>query len=187
MAGTLVTTRVFIALSVPEQVKVTVSDKLRAIGSAIDQVIPPENWHLTIAWLGETTTIEQHVQRLSVNLPQTFLPTVRLTHLGRGRVKNQLWAYAENSMVLQNIHNEIVARVVALGLPLPDATRERPFIPHIRVADLVVPSIREVGVPDYPLTTSFSFFSLSVYLSRHNLTGGSQYKTIAQIPLTTTS
>lgn len=156
--------RIFIATPVPTQVVQAVQAALPEYQPYTERVVEASRWHLTLLWLGEVENPKQYYSRLRKAIPQQFVPTVRLTHLGRGKRRSQLWAYAEASVNLQNIRTQIIDRLRRMRFPLPDAVLHRPFIPHIHVGDLY-PIVLGIGLADYPLQTSFTIREAHAYRS----------------------
>jgi len=174
-------TRMFIGLPIPQQVVRAVSASFEQYPQFIEQAVPAEKWHLTLLFLGEVDNPRQYYSRLRQPMPQTFLPTVRLTHVGRGRQRDQLWAYAESSQVLLNIRRQVIKRMKKMRFPFASDPRYGEYLPHITVAKLLT-NARGIGLADFPLLTSFAAQEIAVYrsvLTEH----GSTYSIEEVIPL----
>lgn len=172
--ATTVAERLFIAVPLPEHLTSIISDTFRHFPQHIEQAIPSAKWHVTIAWLGEPENPKQYYSRINKPLPQSFVPTVRFTHVGRGRPdRGQLWVYAEPSAVLAGIRQQVLARLKKMRFPLPAETSRTEFTPHVTVAKLFS-QIGHIGIADQALVTSFSFDHLLLYRSRPE-PGGSRY------------
>lgn len=158
--------RLFIALPVPAHVVTTVSAALLQYPNLIAQRVPPERWHITLAWLGTPENPQQYLSRLRKALPQSFVPTIRLTYVGRGRTRTQLWAYAEPSPLLLKIRTTLMDRLKKMRFQWPeDADPHREFVPHVRIASLY-DQVGGVGMADYPLQVSFTVTEAIIYYSR---------------------
>lgn len=180
---TPVRARLFLGLPVPEHVVRQTQAAFPSYAHVIEREVPAEKWHVTLIWLDEVENPAQYHSRLRKPLPQSFMPTVQLTHLGRGRQRTQLWAYAEASAVLLNIRTQLMDRLRVMRFPVPTEEKHRPFVPHITCAHLFE-SIGGVGLADTPLVTSFSVKEVLLYrstLAPH----GSHYTVETHIPLIT--
>jgi 2'-5' RNA ligase len=114
-------------------------------------------------------------------LPQTFVPTVQLTHVGRGLQRSQLWAYADNSALLNNIRSQLLPRLAALRFPIPEKTKNDNFVPHIHVANLFNMA-GGIGLADYPIPASFMIREIQIIRSEKS-SGGTVHHVAGTIPL----
>lgn len=158
------TQRMFIALPVPEAALEKIRDTFGHFANAIESEVPTTKWHVTIAWLGEVYNPAQYMSKLLKPMPQSFVPTVRVTHVGRGHQRQQLWAYTETSTSLLNIRTQIIDRLKKMRFQLPDDSLEENFVPHITVAKLYE-QLGRIGLADYPLLLSFVIDRLLVVRS----------------------
>lgn len=176
------TQRMFIALPVPEIALGKIKGSFSHFANAIEKEVPTNKWHVTVAWLGEVYNPAQYMSRLVKPMPQSFVPTVRVTHVGRGHQRQQLWAYAEASTSLLNIRGQIIDRLKKMRFQLPEDKGQQPFVPHITVAKLY-DQLGRIGLADYPLMLSFVAERLLVV--RSDITAkGVQYITEGEIILT---
>ncbi len=172
--------RVFLAVPAPQHVQESVQGVIPNFAHVTDKMVPGSNWHITLAWLGEVMNPQQYVARLSKPLRQSFTPGFRLMYLGRGRKRDQLWAYVEKNQVLLNIREELLQRLKKMRFPIPAETIKQDFVPHIHVGDFY-PAAGGVGLADVPLTVNFSVPAVILYSSL--LTPqGVQYKPLCEIP-----
>ncbi len=176
------TERLFIGLPIPERVGELLSSTFALYPQYIETQVPRANWHLTLAKLGDVENPKQYYSRLLKPLPQSFVPTVQLTHVGRGRPTRQLlWAFAEPTSVLLGLREQIVKRLKKMRFQFPPGELKQEYIPHITLAHLF-PQVGHVGIADAPTVTSFSVEAINVYRSR-NLNQRSTYDIIDSISL----
>ncbi len=158
-------TRLFLAVPIPEAVVKVLERATHHYPQYIEKALPVENWHLTMVFLGEGENPAQYFGRLQKNLPQTFVPTVSLMHVGRGLQRSQLWAYAHPSTTLLNLRGQLVDRLKHMRFPLPHRDEPSDFVPHVHLADLF-PMSRGIGMADYPVISSFAVKEVNLYRSR---------------------
>lgn len=128
--------RLFFGIEIPQPVKQAIETSLRAFPQALHQMVSPDRWHITLFFLGECPDIRGYTSRLKKPIPQAFLPTVHVTHLGRGLAPNQVWAYVAPSPILDEIRAGLLERLKKMRLPSPLLRASQSFVPHIHVADL---------------------------------------------------
>lgn len=175
------THRMFIALPVPQNIATAVSKAFDQYPQYLERRVPEQKWHVTLLWLGDVENPEQYMSRLRKDMIQSFLPTVRVTHVGRGKQRKQLWAYIDPAVAITTIRNEVIARLKSMRFPIPDQERKRPFIPHIHIADLYDVA-GGIGLADYPVPVSFAAREANIVYS--TLTPqGSVYETVGTIRL----
>lgn len=143
--------------------------------------MPENQLHLTLLFLGEVANPQQYMSRLMKVMPQTFVPTVTLTHVGRGLERNRLWAYAHPSTILLNVREQLIARLRTMRFPFPKNIH-RNFVPHITLAKLY-PMAGGIGLADTacPLTYTVETVDLWRSIPRH---GQAQYYGEGNISLT---
>jgi 2'-5' RNA ligase len=171
----------FIGLPVPNRLVGPIELSFSKYPQYIEQVIPPETWHLTLLYLGEVKNSRQYYGRLRVPLPQPFVPTVRITHVGRGLNKHQLWAYAEPSPVLTNLRHEILQRIKGMRLQHAAEIKIDDFVPHIAIAKLF-PVAGGVGMADFPINVSFPVDQVTLY-QNHSDEEARRYTRLEEIDL----
>lgn len=147
------TQRLFIGFALPERVKAMCQEAIRPYQPHLRGVIPPKRWHITLLFLGECLGVETLQAVLAKPIPQTYLPTITLTHIGKGLVEGQLWVSVLRTVALEQLEKTVRARLVETGLNIPGLIQNRDFKPHIHVADLQ-PTLTFLLV-DKPLQITF--------------------------------
>ena len=122
--------RAFLAIPMPE----AVADALEDLQSMLPlgRIIPRENLHLTLTFLGEEpeSVIESvHETLLSFHAEAFDLELAGLDTFG-GRTPSNLHIAARRSKPLTDLHARVRSRIHGAGLMLP---RER-FAPHVTLA-----------------------------------------------------
>lgn len=157
--------RLFIAAEIPDEIAIRLNEKLKQYTPYVKRLVNQENWHMTFLYVGMVNDFTRHRETLSNRLSQAFLPTITLTHLGRGCQPDQLWVYAKPTALLQTIRQQLLARVKE-ELPSFTETNEWAyFVPHIKLADLRDRSISKF-VADSPLLVTWPVKKLFLYHSR---------------------
>lgn len=176
--------RLFIAIELPDDIK-TALGRLR-VDVPGARWVPPEQLHLTLAFLGEVE--EKTAGELSERLALIQTPPFQLRFSEPGCFPNRhrprvLWAGLEPHPSLIYLAAVVHEAVLACGIP----QEERPFSPHITMARLKFPAVREVGafltmsqklkLPPFPVREITLFQSL---LTPH----GAVHIPLRTIPLT---
>src|SRR5688572_26178190 len=126
----------FLAFTVPPAIADALEPLYQHYGTVMEKRQPREKLHLTLAWLGEIAADENSLKKIRVPLPQSFVPTVRLTHVGRGRARDQLWAFAEAAGPIMAIREQMLARLKNLNWDMPKQGLHKAFTPHIKIGTL---------------------------------------------------
>jgi 2'-5' RNA ligase len=135
--------RVFVAVTLPAEVRLALDDKLRS-HKIPGKVAPPENWHLTLRFLGniEEVTYERFVSLLdTADLGNRFrLALGPLGAFPNPKRATVLWlGVSQGGEAMSKL--ALTAEEAAQGAGLP--TEERPFRPHLTVSRIRPPT--EVG------------------------------------------
>lgn len=145
--------RLFIAIELPDPVKRDLVRLRKEIPGA--RWVAPDQLHLTLAFLGELedTTGEQ-LQRALSGIAE---PAFSLDFSGVGcfpdrRRPRVLWVGLKHSPHLESLAAKVRSAALECGVP----QEERPFSPHITLARLRQPAIRETALfLDQPLNHGF--------------------------------
>lgn len=155
--------RLFLGFSVPEHIRAKLQEVARShFGSYFGQFIPEQTWHITLFFFGEVRNHAQYIPRLKQPLPQAFVPTISLTHLGRGERRDQLWAYVMPTPPLLALRAAVDERLRKIHFPRPIGIRK--FTPHIHVANFY-PTVSGLGVADAPAPAVFATQEVYLYKS----------------------
>lgn len=158
--------RMFLGLPIPERVAQLLAETFEQYPQYIEQQVAAQKWHIVLAWLGAVENPGQYYSRLSKPMPQSFVPTVQLTHVGRGKPQRQeLWAFAEPTPVLIGIRNQVLARLKKMRFQFPTGEPRKDYTPHVTLAHLF-PQVGHVGIADTPVVTSFSVSEVHLYSSQ---------------------
>lgn len=176
---TKLSTRIFIGASIPSQVAQYLKNNLEGYTKFTKKMIPEENWHITFLFIGPVEDEQKLTKTVDKTMSQAFLPTISLTHIGRGLQKQQLWAYAKPTSLLTNIRKELTASVNTLT---NISSRHNDFVPHIKLANLR-PSPYDKLLADKPLSAVWQIKELCVYRSELSAVGAN-YTIIEKIKLT---
>lgn len=169
--------RAFVAIPVPLLIRAALLAALKDYQHVLDRQRSPDQWHITLAFLGEVEREQFETWRaLDDPLVQSFVPTFTLTHIGQGRVPDQLWAYLHPTPLLMQLQESLQTR---FGVP---AESIRPFVPHITLGNLRNEN-STFGPPDHPLPLSFVVPQATLYESQHHH-DGFHYLAHSHIPLT---
>jgi 2'-5' RNA ligase len=142
--------RFFVALSLPENVRWQL--RLLCGGLPGARWVPPENFHITLRFLGEVDGRDMdYVDAALANIraPGFLLRLAGVGHFASGNRVKAVWAGVEKEPALLHLHDKIESAVVRAGLP-PDGQK---YTPHVT---LTWPKDPPVG-------------KLQQYLAGHNL------------------
>jgi len=125
--------RLFVGLELPWDVKERLSGLAGSLQGA--RWVPPENYHLTLRFIGETPhhVAEEIDHALAALRLRPF--DLRLTGLGafhKGGRPTQLWVGAARCEPLDRLQGKIETALQRVGLP----AEKRRFTPHVTIARL---------------------------------------------------
>ena len=123
--------RLFVGLDMPELLR----DRLTALCGSLAGArwTPPENFHLTLRFIGETRPdVAEEVDHAlaAIRAPAFSLTLSGTGTFNRGGRPSALWAGLERNEPLEHLRNKIETALQRIGLP-PDRKR---FQPHITLA-----------------------------------------------------
>lgn len=127
--------RLFLGLEVPGEVRAAVSAQLDAIRSAHDELrwSPPEQWHVTLAFLGEVGVEENEIVDAARPAARSAPSEIDLELAGAGRFGDRvIWfgVHDEPHGAVAQLGASIKRRLGAAGIAVDD----RPVRPHITLA-----------------------------------------------------
>lgn len=130
--------RLFVALEIPTAVRDNLAAMIRDLRPLAPQFkwVRPENLHVTLKFIGETSGEELGAIRHALSAVQ-FKPNVDLRFRGLGFFPNGkrptvFWAGIEATSILTNLAGDIDRSLEAVGVP----REERAFAPHLTLARL---------------------------------------------------
>jgi 2'-5' RNA ligase len=135
--------RLFVALDMPWSVR----EQLAAMsGTGIPGArwVPPENFHLTLRFIGE---VPGHVARdidgalLGIQTRGFLLTLTGMGVFAKGGVSSELWAGVERTAALDRLRNKIETALQRCGLE----PERRKFQPHVTLARLDNPAEAKVA------------------------------------------
>lgn len=173
--------RLFIGFSVPEKVKDSIHTALSQYGKYLEFKMPEDNWHVVLLVLGEIPYYHGYLSRIVKLLPQAFLPTLTVTHIGRGYTRDELWAVGHSSPVIVAMKNELERRMRKMRFPMPETLADFEYAPHINLGNFF-PVVRGMGVPDEAVNVTFPIKEAYLYEIVED-PDGVRYEVVGTIPL----
>jgi 2'-5' RNA ligase len=126
--------RLFVALDLPHATRQRLSDLAMGLPGA--RIVPPENTHLTLRFIGETPRHTAAELDLALAALQSRGFELTLRGVGTtekaGRV-SAIWAGVERNPALDHLRAKIETALQRAGLP-PERRR---FTPHVTIASLI--------------------------------------------------
>jgi 2'-5' RNA ligase len=123
--------RLFIGIALPEDVRFQLS--LLCAGLPNVRWVPPENFHITLRFIGEVDgggAQDIDASLAGVRAPGFSLSLGGVGHFGNSGNVRVIWAGVEKSPALRHLHDKVESAVVRAGLP-PEGQK---FNPHITLA-----------------------------------------------------
>jgi 2'-5' RNA ligase len=142
--------RLFVALALPENVRWQL--RLLCGGLPGARWVQPENFHLTLRFIGEVDGAEFHdidAALAGIRAPRFSLSLAGIGHFGSGNKLRSVWAGIDKQPALLHLRDKIESAVVRAGVE-PNGQK---FQPHVTLA-------RGKGEP---------VTKLGEYLVQHNL------------------
>jgi RNA 2',3'-cyclic 3'-phosphodiesterase len=126
--------RAFVGISLPE--RVTAALQAQQAGLPAGRAVPPENFHLTLAFLGESPmpVVEDVHYALDRLAAPSFALTLEGIGLFGGERPRSVHAVVRPEPALSHLRARVLEAARGAGIPLP---RER-FHPHVTLARLPV-------------------------------------------------
>jgi 2'-5' RNA ligase len=169
--------RLFVGLPIPARLAQALARHARASNLANAHWTPPENIHLTLAFLGEVA--EDRLPAVLHELDELGAEPlqIRLTRLDTFPRAGVLFVDVEPAPTLLQLQAQVAARMARCGFAL----EARPYHPHITLARLRQPGKLNGKHRTLPpaLQRSFAVDEVNLYRS-HTTPGGPHYEVLAQ-------
>ena len=126
--------RLFVALDLPWELRQRLA-VLSGAGIPGARWVPPENYHLTLRFIGETPAYQaEEIDHALAALQgaRVRVDAGRRRHLRQGRAQHALWVGVERNPPLDHLQNKIETALQRFGLE-PERRR---FPPHVTLARL---------------------------------------------------
>lgn len=169
---------IFTAVAIPDQARAALKSTLKRFQEHIDYAVPTENWHMTLVYSGKTE-LGQSIDEFEKDMSLSFVPTVSITHIGLGKQPDQLWAYIHATPAVHRLRQATMHQLATGDLAAQDT--DRPFVPHIRLANLKPGAATHIA--DAAAPTMFPVREIALFRS-HHATGSVQYERLAAITIT---
>jgi 2'-5' RNA ligase len=176
---------VFVGVDLSDDVRAAVAAQLAGFSPLPGRPSPPQNWHITLRFLGQTTPSRLEVFRQRLDESQLDGPfPLRLGRLGafpRAAASTVLWLGCdEGAPRLGDLAAAAEDAAVAAGF----SAEERPFHPHVTLSR--IRPHRDLrswldAVP--PLRAAQTVDEISVYRSHLGGTGPPRYEIIDRVAL----
>lgn len=178
--------RLFVALDVPTSTRRTLAEALAPLRARHHTLrwIPPETWHLTLAFLGPTPVARRLRAQIALqSVAWTSAPFELLLDGRLGRFGDRvLWAgVASTGEGLTDLATSVRDALASAGV----LTEDRPFRAHLTVArarrDHKVPRVSTpLALPGHPVQWTVRRMAL---MASQPERGGSRYRAVATWPL----
>ena len=166
--------RIFAAVPLPSEIRMALADRTSVLDIP-GRLVPPENWHLTLRFLGvvDEVTYERFLAGMN-GIEEVFPFPIKLGSLGgfpNERKATVLWADVIDGVETLGRLNEIAEEAArAAGLE----PEERPYRPHLTLSRIRPPE--DIGaLTAEKLDLRWSCDEILVYESRFN-GGGVRYE-----------
>ena len=173
--------RMFIGVEVPDDVREKIQESLNGYTRFTKSLVPEENWHVTVLFMGEVFDYKQCLEALSAVMAQAFIPTLSLTHIGKGLKPQQLWTFAQATPLFGGLQKQLIGRLNSLDIAFKGDNVGSNFVPHIKLGDLRVGSSNNL-LADLPMLAVWRVEKLNIYRSEL-LHAGANYSIVGHINL----
>jgi 2'-5' RNA ligase len=123
--------RLFVALSLPDQVRWQL--RLLCGGLPTTKWVPPENFHITLRFLGELDGREMDyvdAALAGIRAPSFTLQLSQVGHFASGGRVKAIWAGVDKEPALHHLQDKVESAVVRAGM----APEGQNFRPHVTLA-----------------------------------------------------
>ena len=137
-AGHPETERLFLAVTLPEEVRATLRERVRPVARRAASVrwVAGENIHVTLKFLGNAQPAQRDavigaMERVAARVPPFSVLIAGVKVVGRRKRPHMVWAtVADSDNRLRRLHGRAERLLDQVGF----AREERPFTPHITLA-----------------------------------------------------
>lgn len=183
MVEGVTTARVFVAVPLPDEARMALSDLLGELDLP-GRVVPPANWHITLRFLGRTDDVAY--DRLLASLDEADLGGVFDMELGemgafpRPKRSTVLWlGVTKGRTRLEEVAAEVEESAQAAGFEPED----RPFRAHLTLSR-IRPPVDVTNLIDSFTATGLRWRCESIVVYRSHLgRGGARYEPLETFPL----
>jgi 2'-5' RNA ligase len=188
VTGRPATERLFLAVALDDDTRQALAARLAAVaGDGLPgKVVAPDNWHLTLRFLGATPAVSRDLllAALEDGLDQQRF-AVRLTGLGafpRPKAATVLWVGVDDPAGgLAGLAEACEGAARAVGFD----PEERPFHPHVTLARLRPPrDVVALVARSEPAGVRLTVDAVTLYRSRLGGRAGTSYEVVDAIELT---
>ena len=135
--------RLFVALALPE----TVRWQLRLLCGGLPGArwVPPENFHLTLRFIGEVDGAEFHdidAALAGLRAPRFSVSLAGVGHFGSGNKLRSIWAGVDKQPALNHLRDKVESAVVRAGAE-PEGKKFHPHVTLARSKGETVPKLGE--------------------------------------------
>ncbi|MEK9165844.1 MAG: RNA 2',3'-cyclic phosphodiesterase [Patescibacteria group bacterium] len=178
--------RLFLAINLPLNIKQVLAQELPCFDYLKFRLIPPENWHITLKFIGEVDAALVPIIREAIKPVVNQFTSFDLTIKDIGFLNHYIFAFdCERSPKLYGLFRIIDDRLSSRGIVRPE---NREFRTHITVGRMQVPinsQLHSVRHFDLKTREPVSFPVESVDLMESELTPqGAVYKIVEKFILT---
>lgn len=151
--------RLFIALEIPPEIRRAIAKETDGLHSLCPRArfVPEENYHLTLAFLGETDP--SRLPAVIEAMERCPSPSIPLTVGGTGRFGDTLWRELRGGGDLYSLQRRLSRELRERGF----TPEKRPYVPHLTLARRC--RIPEDAAPAPALERSFAAVSMVLFRS----------------------
>ena len=132
--------RLFVALALPEEIRWQLRllcGGLPTGNGSVNRWVPPENFHITLRFLGEVDGRDAHyvdAALAGIRAPRFSLRLKGVDAFSSGQRVKAVYAGVEKQPALQHLHDKVESAVVRAGLP-PEGQKYTPHVTLTRPKD----------------------------------------------------
>lgn len=125
--------RVFVGIALPDDIRAALADL--KVGMPGARWIPPENMHITVAFIGEIdegAAEDAHEALGRIRVPAFATRLFEIGHFGDGNRARALWIGVERAEPLMRLNDKVETALSQEGIPV----ERRKYRPHVTLARL---------------------------------------------------